>query len=89
MKFIAAKYRMLSIWLSLIIVSLAFVIGSDKPSRRICVPAAFLVGALMYLLGVIREWSRGRRAAVLIELLLMICMMTGAVLSIFQWGGTI
>lgn len=78
---------MLSIWLSLIILSLAFVIGSDKPSRRICVPAVFLVGALMYLLGMIREWSRGRIPAVLIELLLAVCMAAGAVLSYFRLGG--
>ena len=87
MKSIAERYRPLSIWLSLLIISLAFVIGSDESSRWISIPAAFGLGALLYLLGGIREWSRGRVPAVLMELFLSALMLSGALLSFLYLGG--
>lgn len=83
------KYRMLSIWLSLLIITLAFVIGSDEKSRWLGIPAVFGLGALLYLLGGVREWARGRIPAVLAELLLAAFMLAGAILSFLYPGGTV
>lgn len=87
MKYMIKKYRVLTIWLSLFIISIAFVVGSDRPSRGICVPAAFFAGTLLYLLGGIRAWAKDHVTTALVELLLSVCMLTGAVLTLLRQGG--
>ena len=44
MRFLEKNYRLFSIWLSLLILTLAFVTGSDRPVRAVCVTAAFFAG---------------------------------------------
>ena len=75
MKFIIKKYRMITIWLSLFILSAAFVVGSDRPSRGVC------------LLGSVRAWTKEHVTTALVELLLAVCMLTGTVLTLLQQGG--
>lgn len=87
MKFIIKRYRIITIWLSLLIICFACVVGSDRPSRTICVPTAFILGMFLYLLGGIREWTRDHVTTALIELLLAVCMLIGAVLSLLRQGG--
>ena len=87
MKFIIKKYRMITIWLSLFILSAAFVVGSDRPSRGVCVPAAFFACSLLYLLGSVRAWTKEHVTTALVELLLAVCMLTGTVLTLLQQGG--
>lgn len=87
MRFLEKNYRMLSIWLCLLILALAFVTGSDKPARAVCVTAAFFAGTLMYILGSIREWMRNHVTAALVEALLAVCMLTGGLLSLLRLGG--
>lgn len=87
MKLLMERYRTISIWLSLVILALAFVIGSDKSWYPVGVPLVFLVGFLMYLLGGIREWKRGKTTAFLIEALLAVIALAAAVQSLFRLGG--
>lgn len=87
MRFLEKNYRLLSIWLSLLVLALAFVTGSDRPARAVCVTAAFFAGTLLYVLGSIREWMRNRVTAALIEMLLAVCMLTGGILSLLRLGG--
>lgn len=89
MKFFREKYRVLSIWLSLIILALAFVIGSDQECRGICISLAFIFGTLLYSVGGAREWMLNRMTACLLETLLAICMLTAAILSLLRLGGII
>lgn len=89
MKFFVEKYRVISIWLSLIVLALAFVIGSDEESRAVCVFLVFVVGTLLYLVGAAREWMLNRMTACLVEALLAICMLTSALLSLLRLGGII
>ena len=89
MRFLEKNYRLFSIWLSLLILTLAFVTGSDRPVRAVCVTAAFFAGTLLYLLGGIREWMRNRVTAALIEMLLAVCMLTGGLLSLLRLGGSL
>lgn len=89
MKFFAEKYRVISIWLSLIVLALAFVIGSEQESRAICVFLVFVAGTLLYSVGAVREWMLNRMPACLIEALLAVCMLTSAVLSLLRLGGII
>lgn len=89
MKFLAEKYRVISIWLSLTILALAFVIGSDDENRAVCIFLAFAAGTLLYTAGAAREWMMNRMTACLIEGLLAVCMLTAAVLSLFRMGGII
>ena len=87
MKHLIRKYRVIPIWLSLMIISLAFTIGSDRASREVCVPAAFFAGMLLYLLGGIKEWTRDKTTIAMVELFLSVCMLAGAVLSLLRQGG--
>jgi len=87
MKFILKRYQTISIWLSLLIISLAFVIDSDRSARNVFVPIAFFAGMLLYMLGGIREWTQSRLTAALIEASLAVCMLIGGILSLFRLGG--
>ncbi len=89
MRFLEKNYRMLSVWLSLLILTLGFVTGSDRSSRAVCVTAAFFAGTLLYVLGSIREWMKNRVTAALIEALLAVCMLTCGILSLLRLGGII
>lgn len=88
-KFLVEKYRVVSVWLSLAVLALAFVIGSDEECRMIFVPLAFAVGAVMYAAGGVREWAINRMPACLVEVLLAVCMTIAAVLSLLYLGGII
>jgi len=87
MKFLLEKYRVLSIWMSLLILALAFVVGSDDEWRPVCAVLAFLIGGLMYGLGGIREWTRGHRISSMVETFLAVCMWIALVLSLLRLGG--
>ncbi len=87
MKFLVEKYRVVSIWLSLAILALGFYIGADEECRLVCVPLAFLLGAVLYLLGGICEWKSRRRFACLILVILTFMMLAGMAVSLVQWGG--
>lgn len=87
MKFLLTKYRILSVWMCLIILTLSFVVGSDMEWRQVCMTLAFLTGALLYSLGGIREWMLGRRVGSMVELFLSVCMWIAAVLSLLCLGG--
>lgn len=87
MRFVEKRYRQLTICLSLLVLALAFVTGSDRSARAVCVTGAFFAGTLLYLLGSIREWMRSRVTAALIEALLAVCMLTGGILSLLRLGG--
>lgn len=87
MKFFVEKYRVISIWLSLIVLALAFVIGSDDENRAVCVFLVFVVGTLLYSVGAAREWMLNRMTACLVEALLAVCMLTSAILSLLRLGG--
>lgn len=87
MKFLLEKYRVLSIWLSLLILALAFVVGSDTEWRPFCVMLAFLAGAVMFGLGGIREWMLGHRIGSMTEAFLAACMWIASVLSLLRLGG--
>lgn len=89
MKFFAEKYRVISIWLSLTVLALGFVIGSDDERRAVCVFLAFVVGTLLYSVGAAREWMLNRIPACLIEALLAVCMLTASILSLLRLGGII
>lgn len=87
MKFLLKKYRILSIWMSLGILTLAFVVGSDEEWRPICMTLAFLIGTFLYGFGGIREWMLGRRVGSMVELFLAVCMLIAVVLSLLSFGG--
>ncbi len=87
MRWIAKNYQVISIWLSLLIVSMGFIIGSDRALMGVGVPLTFFTGALLYLSGSIREWRQNRMPMVLFELLLFLCMLAGMVLSLLRLGG--
>ena len=87
MKFIERQYRTLSVWLSLAVITLAFMAGSVRSGRNICVTAAFFAGFLLYLLGTVREWQRSHMTAALIEALLAVCMLVSGILSLLRLGG--
>lgn len=87
MRFLEKNYRQFSIWLSLLILTLAFVTGSDRSGRAVFAAAAFFAGMLLYLLGSIREWMRNHMTAALVEALLAVCMLTGGFLSLLRLGG--
>lgn len=89
MKFLMEKYRTISIWLSLVILALAFVIGSDKEWHSAGVPVVFTVGFVMYLTGSIREWKLGRMTACLIEALFAVWALVAAFLSVLRLGGVL
>ena len=69
MKLWLKRYQVVSICLSLMIVSLAFVIGSD--------------GA--YGAGSMREWVRNRMAACVLQGMLAVCMLAGGIMSLVQY----
>lgn len=87
MKWVVKNYQVVSIWLSLIILSLGFIIRSDRVLRSVGVPLAFLAGALLYLTGSIREWGQNRMPMALLEVILFACMLVGLVLSLLRLGG--
>lgn len=87
MKLLVEKYRTISVWLSLIVIALGFVIGSDDPRKSLCIPIAFLAGTIMYVTGGLREWMLGRRASALIHECLAVLMLVCMVLYLFQLGG--
>lgn len=89
MKFFAEKYRVISIWLSLIVLALAFVIGSNDERRAVCVFLVFAAGTLLYSVGAMREWAMNRMPACLVEGLLAVCMLTASILSLLRLGGII
>lgn len=88
MKFLIEKYRVVSIWLSLAILVLGFCIGADQECRSVCVPLAFLLGAVLYLLGSIYEWKCRRRFASLVLVLLTFLMLAGVAVSFLYRGGS-
>lgn len=87
MKFLVEKYKVISIWLSLAILALAFYIGSDEECRAVCVPLALLLGTLLHLLGSTRELACNRMVACLIETVLTVVMVSGLILSLLGLGG--
>ena len=87
MKFLVEKYKVISIWLSLAVLALAFYIGSDAECRAVCVPAAFLLGAMLYGLGGVREWYLNHLLGCLIDLILTLIMLAGLILSLLMAGG--
>ena len=87
MKFIVRQYRVITIWLSIMIIGLAFTVGADRPGRPACVALAFLAGTLPYAAGSLREWSRNRMTACTIEMLLAVCMLVCTILSFLRLGG--
>lgn len=89
MKFLLEKYRMFCIWLSLLILALAFIAGSDDEWRPFCVVLAFIAGAVMYGFGGIREWTLGHRVSSMVETFLAVCMWTAVVLSLLHLGGNV
>lgn len=84
MKLWLKRYQIVSICLSLAIVSLAFVIGSEKEYRAVFTVIVFFLGTLLYLVGSVREWVRNRMTACVLEAVLAVCMLTGAVLSLVR-----
>lgn len=78
---------MITIWLSLLILCLAFVISSDQTGRILGVPVMFGGGTLLYLVGGARAWMRKQTTIVLVEFLLAVCMLTGGILSLLRLGG--
>lgn len=89
MKFLKENYRVVSIWLSLIILVLGFLIGSDEGSRPVATVLIFLAGTLLYFAGSIHGWVRNRMMVCLIEAVLTAVMLTGALLSLLRLGGII
>lgn len=87
MKFLVKKYRVISIWLSLAILALAFFIASDEGSRAVCVPIIFLLGTFLYLAGGIREWALNHMPTLMVEVILGFFMFTAAVESFLRLGG--
>ena len=87
MKFLLEKYRVISIWLSLLILTLSFVAGSDMEWRPVCAMLAFLAGAVMYGMGGAREWTTGRRTACMVEICLAVCMWLAFLLALLRLGG--
>lgn len=84
MKIWLKRYQVVSVCLSLVIVTLAFVIGSDGAHRGLFTVTTFFLGAVLYLLGSVREWLRNRMAVCALEGLLSVCMLVGAVMSLIQ-----
>lgn len=89
MKFLLKKYRVISICLSLAILTLAFVVGSDREWRAVCMTLAFFIGALLYGLGGVREWMLDRRFGSMVEIFLAVCMLIAMVLSLLYLGGVL
>lgn len=88
-KFLVEKYRVVSVWLSLSVLALAFVIGSEEENRGFLVPLVFAVGAVMFAAGGVREWVMNRMPACLVEVLLAVCMTVASALSLLYLGGII
>lgn len=86
MRFLLDKFRVISICLSLFIITLGFIIASDKEMRAVGVPLIFLAGMLMYVLGSLYE-QRKNRAAWIAELLLAVCMLAAAAAAVLRLGG--
>lgn len=82
MKLWLKRYQVMSICLSLMIVTLAFVIGSDGEHKEILMVLAFFLGAVLYFLGSVREWKRNRMTSCVLEGLLAVCMLAGSVMSL-------
>lgn len=89
MKFLLKKYRIISVWLSLAVLTLAFVVGSDKEWRAVSMTLAFLAGFFLYGLGSIREWGLGRRVGSMVEIFLASCMLIALILSLLCLGGVL
>lgn len=87
MKFLLKKYRIISIWMSLLILTLAFVAGSDQEWRPVSLTLAFLTGTFLYGLGGIREWMLDRRVSSMVEMALAFCMLIAVVLCLLGFGG--
>lgn len=87
MKFLVEKYKSISVWLSLAILALAFCIGSDTDCRNVCVPVAFLLGTVLYGLGGVWEWKQSRTVSCLVNFILALLTLTGAILSFLKAGG--
>ena len=87
MKFLVDKYRDISIWLSLLIITLGFILASDVRLRAAGVPLIFALGALLFALGSLYERSRNRVLAWIAELILSVCMLAAAAAAVLQLGG--
>lgn len=87
MRFLLNHYRTLVIWLSVIVLALAFVAGSDDGWRLACVTAAFLAGACMYSIGGVRCWMQKKKIGSAVETLLAVCMWTAFILMLLYLGG--
>lgn len=87
MKFLVEKYKVISVWLSLAILALAFYIGSDADCRDVCVPVAFLLGAVLYGLGSVWEWQQKRMISCLVNFILSLLTLAGVILSLLIAGG--
>ena len=89
MRWIAKKYQVISIWLSLVILTLAFIVGSDQSVQGIGVPFTFLAGMLLYLAGAVRDLVQSHMAAALIQMMISVCMLAGMTLSLLHLGGVL
>ena len=78
---------MISIWLSLIILTLAFIVGSDQSVRAVGIPFTFLAGMLLYLAGSVRDLVENHMAAALLQIVFAVCMLVGKILSFLHLGG--
>lgn len=85
MKLWFKRYQVVSICLSLMIVSLAFVIGSDGAYGEFFTVVAFFLGTVLYLAGSMREWVRDRMAACVLQGMLAVCMLAGGIMSLVQY----
>lgn len=89
MKFLVRNYRPISITLSLFILALAFVVGSDEEWRNICVPVTFFLGFVMYGLGALRAWKCECRVKCAVEGALFLCMWLVFLLCVLELGGVL
>lgn len=87
MRFLLNHYRTVIIWLSLIVLVLSFVAGSDDRWRLACVTAAFLAGACMYSIGGVRCWIQRKKIGSVVEMLLAVCMWMAFLFMLLYLGG--
>lgn len=87
-KFLIEKYRVLSIWSCIGILALAAVVFSDDVHKELCILVIFLLAALLYGSGALREWSTtGRKIVGLIQAVMAVMALTAAVLQCLRMGG--
>ena len=81
------KYRLTTACLSLVILTLAFVVGSDKELSRICIPLAFAAGALLYGTGASYNRRANRKTAGRLQGLCALLFLAAFVFSVLRMGG--